>query len=401
MAAVNKQSAAARGAAEQGYRLPRNVWTLAWVAFLNDTATEMGYWLLPQFLVAVLGAQPMTFGLIEGAAETVSSFGRLLSGWLSDRLRRRKPLAAAGYTLANLVKPLLALAQSWGQVFWIRFADRAAKGFRAAPRDALIVDSVDPAHRGAAFGLRQAMDTAGAIVGPLSAIVLLPLFAGKVRNVFWMAAIPGLASVLLAWFAVKEVRAPAKTVVISTSSAGSPDKAQGARLGLILAAVGLFSLGNSSDLFLVLRAQNLGMSVWMAPALGLLFNVVYTVLSWPAGKLSDRVPRRRLVVAGYLIYAAVYAGFALLHTPQMVWFLFAVYGSYYALTEGVIKAWVADLVPSASRASVFGVLNWVVGVAALPASLLAGWIWQRYSPAAPFALSSLFAFLAALLLLFA
>ncbi|MGD1157145.1 MAG: MFS transporter [Terriglobia bacterium] len=401
MAAVNKQSAAARGAAEQGYRLPRNVWTLAWVAFLNDTATEMGYWLLPQFLVAVLGAQPMTFGLIEGAAETVSSFGRLLSGWLSDRLRRRKPLAAAGYTLANLVKPLLALAQSWGQVFWIRFADRAAKGFRAAPRDALIVDSVDPAHRGAAFGLRQAMDTAGAIVGPLSAIVLLPLFAGKVRNVFWMAAIPGLASVLLAWFAVKEVRAPAKTVVISTSSAGSPDKAQGARLGLILAAVGLFSLGNSSDLFLVLRAQNLGMSAWMAPALGLLFNVVYTVLSWPAGKLSDRVPRRRLVVAGYLIYAAVYAGFALLHTPQMVWFLFAVYGSYYALTEGVIKAWVADLVPSASRASVFGVLNWVVGVAALPASLLAGWIWQRYSPAAPFALSSLFAFLAALLLLFA
>jgi len=398
---VNEHPTAKQVPAEQAYRLPRNVWTLAWVAFFNDTATEMGYWLLPQFLVAVLGAQPMTFGLIEGAAETVSSFGRLLSGWLSDRLRRRKPLAAAGYTLANLVKPLLALAQSWGQVFWIRFADRAAKGFRAAPRDALIVDSVDPAHRGAAFGLRQAMDTAGAIVGPLSAIVLLPLFAGKVRNVFWMAAIPGLASVLLAWFAVKEVRAPAKTVVISTSSAGSPDKAQGARLGLILAAVGLFSLGNSSDLFLVLRAQNLGMSAWMAPALGLLFNVVYTVLSWPAGKLSDRVPRRRLVVAGYLIYAAVYAGFALLHTPQMVWFLFAVYGSYYALTEGVIKAWVADLVPSASRASVFGVLNWVVGVAALPASLLAGWIWQRYSPAAPFALSSLFAFLAALLLLFA
>lgn len=387
--------------AKQGDRLPRNVWILGCVAFFNDTATEMGYWLLPQFLVVVLGAQPMAFGLIEGAAETVSSFSRLLSGWLSDRLRRRKPLAAAGYTLANLVKPLLAVAQSWGQVFWIRFVDRAAKGVRAAPRDALIADSVDPAHRGAAFGLRQAMDTAGAIVGPLSAIVLLPLFAGKVRDVFWVAAIPGLASILLAWFAVKEVRPPAKTVVISTSSAGSADKAPGARLGLILAAVGLFSLGNSSDLFLVLRAQNLGLSAWMAPALGLLFNVVYTALSWPAGKLSDRVPRRRLIVAGYLIYAAVYAGFALLHTPQMVWFLFAVYGSYYALTEGVIKAWVADLVPSASRASVFGVLNWVVGVVAFPASLLAGWIWQHYSPAAPFALSSLLAFLAALLLLFA
>jgi MFS family permease len=401
MGVVNEQPAATRVAAQPGYRLPRNVWTLAWVALFNDTATEMGYWLLPQFLVAVLGAQPMTFGLIEGAAETVSSFGRLLSGWLSDRLRRRKPLAAAGYTLANLVKPLLAVAHSWGQVFWIRFADRAAKGFRAAPRDALIADSVDPAHRGAAFGLRQTMDTAGAIVGPLSALVLLPLFAGKVRNVFWVAAIPGLASMLLVWFAVKEVRPPAKTVVLSASPAAPPDKAPSARLGLILAAVGLFSLGNSSDLFLILRAQNLGMSAWTAPALGLLFNVVYTVLSWPAGKLSDRVPRQRLVVAGYLIYAAVYAGFALLRTPQMVWFLFAVYGSYYALTEGVIKAWVADLVPSASRASVFGVLNWVVGVTALPASLLAGWIWQRYSPAAPFALSSLFAFLAALLLLLA
>jgi MFS family permease len=243
------------------------------------------------------------------------------------------------------------------------------------------------------------MDTAGAIMGPLSALVLLPLFAGRVRDVFWMAAIPGLASILLAWFAVKEVRPVAKAVVASTSSAGPPDKGPGARLGLILAAVGLFSLGNSSDLFLILRAQNLGLSAWTAPALGLLFNVVYTLLSWPAGKLSDRVPRRRLIVAGYLIYAAVYAGFALLRTPQLVWLLFAVYGSYYALTEGVIKAWVADLVPSASRASVFGVLNWVVGVAAFPASLLAGWIWQHYSPAAPFALSSLLAFLAALLLL--
>ena len=286
MATANEPPMTKKVPAKQGDRLPRNVWILGWVAFFNDTATEMGYWLLPQFLVVVLGAQPMAFGLIEGAAETVSSFSRLLSGWLSDRLRRRKPLAAAGYTLANLVKPLLAVAQSWGQVFWIRFVDRAAKGVRAAPRDALIADSVDPAHRGAAFGLRQAMDTAGAIVGPLSAIVLLPLFAGKVRDVFWMAAIPGLASILLAWFAVKEVRPPAKTVVISASSAGSADKAPGARLGLILAAVGLFSLGNSSDLFLVLRAQNLGLSAWMAPALGLLFNVVYTALSWPAGKLS-------------------------------------------------------------------------------------------------------------------
>jgi MFS family permease len=387
--------------AQPASRLPRNVWMMAWVSFFNDTATELGYWLLPQFLITVLGAPPMAFGLIEGAAETVSSFGRLLSGWLSDGLRRRKPLVAAGYTVANLVKPLLAITHSWGQVFWIRFADRAAKGFRAAPRDALMADSVEPAQRGAAFGLRQAMDTAGAILGPLAAMVLLPLFAGNVRSVFWVAAIPGLASVLLAWFAVKEVRPSAPPPATSKSSARRSKEISGRRFRLILAAVGLFSLGNSSDLFLVLRAQNLGLSAWTAPALGLLFNVVYTLLGWPAGKLSDRVPRRLLIAAGYLIYASVYAGFAILRTPQLVWFLFALYGSYYALTEGLIKAWVADLVPSDSRASAFGILNWVVGVTALPASLLAGWFWQHYSPAAPFAFSSLLAFLAALLLLIA
>ncbi|MFZ0964814.1 MAG: MFS transporter [Terriglobia bacterium] len=382
-------------------RLPRNVWVLAWVAFLNDTSTEMGYWLLPQFLVTALGAPPMAFGFIEGAAETIASFSRLLSGWLSDFLDRRKPLAAAGYTLANIVKPLLAVSHSWEQVFWIRFADRAAKGFRAAPRDALMVDSVDAAHRGAAFGLRQAMDTSGAIVGPLSAILFLRLCAGQIRSVFWMAAIPGLASIFLAWFAVKEVRRTANTPAHSSPSVGQSIRLPHGKLLLILAAVGLFSLGNSSDLFLVLRAQNLGMSAWTAPALGIVFNVVYAAVSWPAGKLSDRVPRRWLVVTGYLIYAAVYAGFAWVRTPQLVWFLFAIYGSYYALTEGVIKAWIADFAPGDSRASVFGVFNWVAGVAAFPASFLAGWIWQRYSPAAPFALSSLLAFVAGVLLLFA
>ncbi|MGA2986925.1 MAG: MFS transporter [Terriglobia bacterium] len=386
--------------ADPDARLPRNVWILAWVAFFNDISTEMGYWLLPQFLVTVLGAPPMAFGFIEGAAETIASFSRLLSGWLSDAVGRRKPLAAAGYTLANMVKPLLAVTHSWKQVFWIRFTDRAAKGFRAAPRDALIADSVDPAHRGAGFGLRQSMDTAGAIVGPLSAILFLRFLGGNIRAVFWLAAVPGLGCILLVWFAVKEVRRGAISATLPANTTPSIRLPRG-KLLLILAAVGVFSLGNSSDLFLILRAQNLGMGAWTAPALGLLFNVVYAALSWPAGKFSDRVQRRWLVVGGYLIYSAVYAGFALLRAPQMIWFLFAVYGSYYALTEGVIKAWVADLAPADSRASVFGVLNWVVGVAAFPASFMAGWIWQRFSPAAPFALSSVLAFAAASLLIFA
>jgi MFS family permease len=418
-------------------RLPRNVWVLAWVALFNDAATEMSYWLLPQFLARVLGAGPAAFGLIEGAAETVSSFGRLLSGYFSDRWRRRKPLVAVGYTVANLAKPLLAVARSWPQVFWIRFADRAAKGVRDAPRDALIADSVSVLQRGAAFGMRQAMDSAGAIIGPLSALALLPLFSGNVRSVFWMATVPGAVTILLAWLAVREIRPESRPAACPPRQAQSPNgagppargpRAAGrsdsdrARAGaavqvsgspvtwhltpetwLILCAVTLFSLGNSSDLFLVLRAQNLGIRASLAPALGFVFNLVYTVLSWPAGKLADRIPRRWLVVLGYGVYAGVYGGFAWLRQPAgwWVWALFATYGIYYALTEGVLKAWIADFVPSAARGSVYGLLNWIVGVTAFPASLLAGWLWQHYSPATPFAASSILALSAALLLLFA
>jgi len=399
-----------QGTTKPAGRLPRNVWALSWVSFFNDTSTEMSYWLLPQFLVGILGAGPMVFGLIEGAAETVSIFARLLSGWLSDCLGARKPLVAAGYTAANIVKPFLAVATSWGQVFCIRFTDRAAKGFRGAPRDALLADSVSQSNRGAAFGLRQAMDTAGALLGPLAALALLPVFSGKVRTVFWLAAIPGAVAILLVWLAVSEVR--------PLSAAGEPPlqverNVVGAvrepprhhvwnkHLTVMLAAVGLFSLGNSSDLFLILRAQNLGIRAALAPALGLLFNLVYTSLSWPAGKLSDRVSRRVLVAVGYFIYAAVYLGFSLSRGPHLIWILFAVYGMYYALTEGVLRAWIADLVPSASRGSVYGVFNWLAGVAAFPASLAAGWLWRYFSPSTPFFLSAVLSLIAAVILLFA
>jgi MFS family permease len=357
----------------------------------------MSYWLLPQFLVGVLGAGPMVFGLIEGAAETVASFGRLISGFLSDRWRRRKPLAAVGYTIANVTKPLLAVTQSWHGVFWIRFFDRAAKGFRAAPRDALIADSVPAGQRGAAFGFRQAMDSAGAMAGPLAAIVLLSCFAGDVRKVFWAAALPGALSILLVWLGVREIRPVAPEASVSPSIR-SLWRMQDRRLFLVLAAVGVFSFANSSDLFLILRAQNLGLRAELAPVLGLLFNLFYTLLSWPAGKISDRIPRRAMIAAGYLVYAAVYLGFARAGSSFTVWFLMPFYGLYYAMTEGVLKAWISDLVPSSSRASVFGVFNWVVGVTAFPASLAAGWLWQSYSPATPFYVSTGLATLAAFLL---
>lgn len=376
---------------------PRNVRILGWTAFFNDTATEMSYWLLPQFLVGVLGAGPMVFGLIEGAAETVASMGRLASGFLSDRWRRRKPLTAAGYTVANLTKPLLAIASSWQWVFGIRFLDRAAKGFRAAPRDALIADSVPAGQRGAAFGFRQAMDSAGAMAGPLAAIVLLSFFAGDVRKVFWAAAIPGAVSILLVWFGVREVRPPQSRTPARKVIGGFWGIAN-RRLTLLLASVTLFSLANSSDLFLILRAQNLGVRPELAPVLGLFFNLFYTLLSWPAGKLSDRISRRAFMIAGYLIYAGVYCGFARVESAIAAWLLMPFYGLYYAMTEGVLKAWISDLVPSESRASVFGVFHWVAGVTAFPASFAAGWMWQTYSPAAPFYVSASLATLAALLL---
>jgi MFS family permease len=339
----------------------------------------------------------MAFGLIEGAAETASSLAPLVSGFLSDRLARRKPLTAAGYTAANLTKPLLALAQTWHQVFWTRFVDRAAKGFRGAPRDALLADSVSASQRGATFGLRLALDTAGAIAGPLGALVLLPLFSGSVRRVFWVAGIPGLASALLAWFAVREVRPVASRVRLGISTAFRRDNA---RLTFILAAVAVFALGNSSDLFLILRAQNLGVRASLAPALGLVFNVVYTILSWLVGRLSDRLSRRTLVLTGFLAYAMVY--FFCLGTLAVRGM--AALSVLWAVLRGggaVLKAWIVDLVPSPSRASVYGLFNWVTGVAAFPASVLAGRLWQHYSPAAPFYVSAALASLAVALLLFA
>ncbi len=317
---------------------------------------------------AVLGAPPMAFGLIEGAAETIASFSRLLSGWLSDLTGRRKPLTAAGYTLANVVKPLLAVTQSWPQVFWIRFADRAAKGFRAAPRDALMADSVDPAHRGAAFGLRQAMDTAGAILGPPSAILLLRLFRGKHSERLLDGCHPG--RVLCSSCVVRGEGSPrggeerlshkcrAEGCRLSARQASSDS----GRFGPIRFGKFFRSLSNSA------RAES-RLETLDGPGVGVLFNVVYAALSWPAGKLSDRVPRRWLVIAGYVIYASVYAAFAWLRTPPLVWFLFAIYGSYYALTEGVNEGLGRQIWRRRNRAPRR------LGI------LIGWWEWQRFPPA--------------------
>jgi MFS family permease len=380
-------------------RYPHNVWVLSWISFFNDAATEISYWLLPQFLVGIVGAGPVAFGLIEGAAETAASLGRLVSGIISDRLARRKPLVAWGYTVANLSKPLLAFCTSWHQIFWLRFTDRASKGLRGAPRDALLADSIPAARLGEAFGLRQAMDSAGAILGPLSALVLLKAVHGRVRVVFWMAGIPGLAAVLLSWLAVHEVR-PSPLHKARPRILRSLRGLDSGLLGIFI-ATSLFALGNSSDLFLILRAENLGVRPILAPLLGMIFNTVYATLSWPLGRLSDRVPPGRLVASGWVLYGAVYAAFGWASHPVLAWMLFPIYGVYYALTEGILKAWIASLAPSATRGSVFGLFTWMTGLMAFPASLLAGWLWQKISPAAPFYASAGISLLAAMVLLLA
>lgn len=383
---------------QKGTALSRNVVALGLTSFFNDTATELAYWILPLFLAGPLGAGAAALGWIEGVAEGAASFARLLSGWWTDRVGRRKPFVAAGYLVANAVKPLLALAATPLHVLWVRTADRLAKGLRTAPRDAMLAESVAAERRGAAFGFRQAMDSAGAVLGPLAAFLLL---RGQVdlRTVFLLSAIPGAVAVFLVLAVVRET-GPAGIPRAGPlpSEAAPPAGPLPRSFWHLLLAVGVFAVGNSSDLFLVLRAQDFGIQQ-SAPLLGLLFNTSYTLLAWPLGGLSDRLPRRWLLGAGYLVFAGVYAGFALAQAAWHVWALFAFYGLYYALAEGVLKAMVADVVPAAARGRAYGILAATYGALVLAASVITGQLWQRFGASLPLSLSAGLALLAALLVL--
>jgi len=381
----------------------RNIYAFGITSFLNDTATEMAYWVLPAFL-ASLGAGPAQLGLIEGIAESVASFAKLFSGYLTDRIDRRKPVVVAGYAVANAVKPLLAMVTAWPQILLIRFADRLAKGVRGAPRDVMVAESVPKNRLGSAYGLIQSMDSAGAIAGPLVALVLLARFG--IRSVFWAAAIPGALCVLVAMIGIRETkRSSAKPdaesqTILPASSAGEKGKSSKlpASFYFVIVAVSLFSLGNSSDMFLVLRAQNVGIRVALAPLLGLVFNITYTLASWPAGWFSDRISRRLLASAGYVIFAAVYFIFGRAPSTLAVWIAMAVYGFYYALTQPVLKALVVESVGDAVRGRALGIYFFVTSVATLAASLITGELWKHYGAAIPFYFSAGMALLAAGLL---
>jgi len=380
----------------------RNIYAFGITSFLNDTATEMAYWVLPAFL-ASLGAGPAQLGLIEGVAESVASFAKLFSGYLTDRIDRRKPIVVTGYAVANAVKPLLALATSWVHILLIRFTDRLAKGVRGAPRDVMVAESVPKNRLGSAYGLIQSMDSAGAIAGPLAALVLLARFG--IRSVFWAAAIPGALCVLVALVGIRETKLASTgrdkgSRIVPTSAAG--EKAERIKLPasfyVVLVAVTLFSLGNSSDMFLVLRAQNVGIRVALAPLLGLVFNITYTLASWPAGWFSDRVSRRMVGSVGYVIFAAVYFVFGRAQSTLAIWIAMAVYGLYNALTQPVLKALVVETVGENVRGRALGIYFFATSVATLAASLITGELWKHYGAAIPFYFSAALALVAAGLL---
>jgi MFS family permease len=376
-------------------RLGRNVYALSAVSFFTDVSSEMIYPLLPVFLTTVLGANAGFIGAIEGAAESTAAVLKLLSGWLSDRMRRRKPMVVAGYALASAMRPLVAIAQSATQVLLIRVSDRVGKGIRNSPRDALIADSVHPTVRGRAFGFRSAADNAGAVLGPLIAFVILARWHVSLRTVFWLASIPGAIAVVVAIAGVKEVRQQ------EARTGKSPDLhgKMGGRFWAFLVVVLVFTLGNSTDAFLLLRARQLGVSVALAPVLWALLNGVKSLSNIPGGVLSDRVGRRPALVAGWVVYALVYFLFARATQAWHAWALFAGYGIFFGLTEGAELALIADVAPSHRRGSAYGWYYLAVGVGALPASLLFGLLWDRYGSPVAFAAGASLAIIAAIALL--
>jgi MFS family permease len=389
--------------------LSRNVWAATATSFLADVSSEMVSNVLPLFLANVLGASTSAIGLIEGVAETTASLLKMVSGWLSDRLGRRKELAVLGYALSACAKPFLYLAATWGAVLGVRFADRVGKGVRTAPRDALVADSTDPRKRGLAFGLHRAGDTGGAVIGIALAILILRSMetggGGFDRPAFQrlvlFSLIPAFLAVIVLALGVRETRRAAR-------EAGMPPamgvRGLGRKFMLFVGIMVLFTLGNSSDAFLILRAQDVGLSVSSVLTMMLTFNLVYAAVATPAGALSDRLGRKRMLLLGWFIYALTYLGFSLAKAGWQAWLLMLVYGVYYGLTEGAAKALVADLVPAEARGTAYGIFNAAIGLTALPASLAAGILWQGiggwggWGASAPFAFGAGLAFLAATLL---
>jgi MFS family permease len=376
--------------------LPRTVWLLGLISLVNDSASEMIYPLVPLYLTSVLMAGPKALGLIEGVAEAVGSLLKLVTGVFADRTHRVKYWVVAGYGVAGIARPLLAFSTSWFGVLLCRFADRVGKGLRSAPRDALLSLSVDPGRRGLAFGFHRAMDNFGAVIGPLTAAGLLALGL-PLRTVLLCAAVP---AALVIWLTFT-VREPARDIApkpmpFSWRLAEFPPAFR-----RYLIALSLFTLGNSSNMFLLLRARELGLDDVHVPLAWALVSFVAALLSTPLSALSDRIDRKHLIVTGWIVYAILYLLFGLLPARGwLLWPLFAFYGVFLAATEGAEKAFVADLVPREKSGTAFGWYNLVIGALLLPASVLFGWLWSGIAPLAAFGFGAACALAGAVLLRF-
>ena len=383
--------------------LPRTVWAVSLTSFLMDISSEMVINVLPLFLSNVLGVRTNILGLIEGIAEAIASILKVFSGWISDRIGSRKWLAVFGYGLSAVVKPFFWFANSWRFVAGIRWADRVGKGIRTAPRDALVADNVQEHHRGLAFGLHRASDTAGAVIGLLVSAFLVWRLQGSsqlFQNQTFKTIV--LISIVPAFLAVISLAVGAEEAK-KTSAVQRPKitfKGLGKDFLIFLFIVGIFDLGNSSDAFLVLRAQERGLSVMQILLMLAAFNLVYALVSTPAGILSDKVGRKRMIVIGWLVYALIYLGFALAKTSVHVSLLYLMYGLYYGLTYGTAKAMVGDLVPDYLRGTAYGTYNAILGILDFPASLIAGLLWSGlggwdgFGPSAPFYFGAFMALLA-------
>ncbi|MGB3700984.1 MAG: MFS transporter [Anaerolineales bacterium] len=375
-------------------RIPHNVWILSITSFLTDVSSEMIFNLLPLFLVNVLGVRTAVVGLIEGLAETTASLIKFGSGALSDYLDNRKTLAVIGYGLSAVAKPLLYFANTWGWVLGVRFTDRVGKGIRSSPRDALLAASTPAERRGLAFGLHRAADTAGAFTGLLIAALVVwvtqaaasTLTRSTFQIVTLISIVPAFLGVLVLAFGAREVISAQSPKTDRQFKFSGLDRRFWAFLGVVV----IFTLGNSADAFIILRAQERGLNVLQVLGMLLTFNAVYTLIASPAGALSDRIGRRAVLISGWLVYGLIYLGFAYADTGAQIWLFYGVYGLYYALTEGASRAFVADLVPQEQRGTAYGYFNAGIGLAALPASLIAGILWQGLGswaglgPAAPF-----------------
>ncbi len=385
--------------------LPRNVLALSFVSLLNDTSSEIIYPLLPAFLALSLGASPFAIGLIEGFAESVASLLKLVSGYLSDRFGSRKLPVFLGYSLAAITRPLLAFVTTWPQVLVVRMTDRIGKGIRGAPRDALIAGSVPPNQRGFAFGFNRAADHLGAVFGPVIGFILLMIFAvdtqsptiQEYQQVFLFASVPVVIGLIVIAFFVREepkaAEPPAAPLNFSLKGFSGNFKR-------FLVVISVFTLSNSTDAFLLLRAAESGISPLLLPLLWMTLHFSKVVFSLIGGDLSDRFGRKTLIIAGWAIYALVYVGFAFVSSAWQCWLLFIIYGAYFGLTEGVEKAFVADMVPEKKRGTAYGLYNLAFGITVFPASLLFGLVWYEFGASTAFLASACVSVLAILLLTF-